>query len=509
VANLLRRADIRRSPVDATTLLASYVLSSAAELRLDASGAADFVRTKMRSPLLSSLSSLAAVRKFLHVFLSRPAMTAGAALLSVLFVTRAASAIEDREPPDYAGRDQRTSVGDVAIWVPRIVLSPLYFVSEFVIRRPLGAGLSLAERKHVPEALYDFFTLTPDHKVGIVPTFLVDFGFKPSVGLYFFWDDFLAKDNDLRIHAATWGPTWLAAGVTDRVRLDKIHTLAFDVSGIRRPDYRYYGEGPSSLKSNYSRYGSSRVQGGVTFASKLGETNALSVGAGVRKVSFHEPLGIYTPTTELIDNGIFPAPTAFDTGYTSEYNQVELVLDSRQPHAREGSGVRLEAGAEQGSTLNSPPRNWIRYGANVTGFLDVNGRGRVLGLTLTTLFSDPLTDRLPPFTELVQLGGASAMPGFLPGRLIGRSAAAATISYHWPIWVWLDGTIQAAVGNVFDEHLEDFRAPLFRFSTAIGIETAGVTDNPVQILFGVGTETFESGAKLDSLRLVFGSPHAF
>ena len=71
-----------------------------------------------------------------------------------------------------------------------MVLSPLYLVSEFVIRRPVGGLISFAERSQVPEALYNFFTFTPDHKVGIVPTFFVDFGFKPSAGLYFFWDDF-------------------------------------------------------------------------------------------------------------------------------------------------------------------------------------------------------------------------------------------------------------------------------------------------------------------------------
>ena len=101
------------------------------------------------------------------------------------------------------------------------------------------------------------------------------------------------------------------------------------------------------------------------------------------------------------------------------------------------------------------------------------------------------------------------MPGFLPGRLFGRSAAVATLSYHWPIWVWLNGTIEASLGNVYGAHLDDFRLPLLRLSSAIGIETAGVSDNPVQILFGLGTETFESGAQLNAFRFVIGTSHEY
>ncbi len=36
-----------------------------------------------------------------------------------------------------------------------------------------------------------------------------------------------------------------------------------------------------------------------------------------------------------------------------------------------------------------------------------------------------------------------------------------------PIWVWLDGSLEAAVGNVFGEHLEDFKPSLLRFSGAL------------------------------------------
>lgn len=420
-------------------------------------------------------------------------------------------AAEERPRPNYHGKEDPTTAGDVAIWVPRIVLSPLYFVSEFVIRRPLGAALSFAERERLPGALYDFFTFDKEHKAGWAPTFFVDFGFKPSAGLYFFWDDAFARGNDIRLHAATWGVDWLALGFTDRVRLGPSQSVALDFVAIRRPDYRYYGDGPSSLESDLSRYGSSRIEAGVSYVASLGGASYIESAAGFRKVSFHDPnLGAsYVSLLDRVDQGAFALPAGYTTGYTAGYSSLRVRLDSRAARARTGSGVRLGFGAEEGSAPDPVPTGWIRYGATLGAFADLNDRGRILSLSVATAFSDPLGSNTQPFTELVQLGGSEAMPGFLPGRLSGRSGAVATLGYHWPIWVWLNGTIQAAVGNVFSEHLRDFDFSLLRFSGAIGIETAGFSDNPVQILVGMGTETFEHGAQLNAVRFVFGTSNGF
>ena len=86
-----------------------------------------------------------------------------------------------RALPDYDGRGAPpTTAGEVALWIPRILLSPVYFVTEWLIRRPLGAAESAAERAGVPETLYDFFAFGPDHKSGVVPIAFFDFGFNPE-----------------------------------------------------------------------------------------------------------------------------------------------------------------------------------------------------------------------------------------------------------------------------------------------------------------------------------------
>jgi hypothetical protein len=66
-------------------------------------------------------------------------------ILAALAAPPARAEEKKRELPDYDGRGgaPRTP-GQKALWVPRILLSPLYFVSEFVIRRPLGAAITAA-----------------------------------------------------------------------------------------------------------------------------------------------------------------------------------------------------------------------------------------------------------------------------------------------------------------------------------------------------------------------------
>jgi hypothetical protein len=69
--------------------------------------------------------------------------------------------------------------------------------------------------------------------------------------------------------------------------------------------------------------------------------------------------------------------------------------------------------------------------------------------------------------------------------------------------------VQAASGNVFGEHFEGAALERSRFSAALGVEGSGSRDSIFQALVGFGTETFESGAKLDSIRVVIGARSGF
>jgi hypothetical protein len=420
---------------------------------------------------------------------------------------------EKRKLPDYGNRGKDpTTFGDVAIWVPRIILSPIYLVTEYGIRWPLGHAIAAAERADIPDLLYNFFFFGPNHSAGFAPVAFIDFGFRPSVGLYMFWDDAFTKGNDLRFHGSTGGNNWFAGVLTDRIRLHKDQDLTLTLTGIERPDHAFFGIGPDTLQSDISRYAENQLEASAQFDFPMWRSSHIQTGLGIRSIDFHRGHFGNDPSIEQeAATGVYPLPDGFTQGYTAQTSHVLVALDSRRPAPADGSGVRIEAEAEEGSDVRrSPGASWLRYGGTAGAFWDLNGRNRVVSLSLATLFADPLQKGQPvPFTELVTLGGPGPMRGFFPGRLRGRSAEVLTAKYRWPIWVWLDGSLQAAVGNVFDEHLEGFEAKRFRFSGALGIESVGSRDSSVELLVGMGTETFDHGAQVDSVRVLIGSNRGF
>ncbi|MET0390186.1 MAG: BamA/TamA family outer membrane protein [Polyangiales bacterium] len=416
-----------------------------------------------------------------------------------------------RELPDYDGRPEETTAGDVLLWIPRVILSPLYLVSEYVVRRPLGFLVSEAERLQLPEFLYDLFLFGPDHSAGLLPIAFLDFGFYPSVGLYFFYNDFIPH-QDLQVRGSTWGEHWLAGSVSDRIHIDRVTDLVIAGSGTRRPDFQFFGIGPDTVRADRSRYGASRLDGTMRLELQLGGLSRLSTGIGVRRVHFHRGGFDDDPTLEqAVRDGRYPLPAGHERGYTLLYNHLSLTIDTRQARPASGTGVRMEARVEQDSQL-APSANagFLHYGASVGGFFDLGDRGRIVSLSFATQFVDPLRNDVEiPFTELASIGGGESMRGFPMGRLYGRSSAVATLRYRWPVWIWLDGSIQLAVGNVFNEHLDGFSPKRLRLSAAIGIESVGSPDSSIELLFGVGSETFEHGTQITSLRLIVGSNHGF
>lgn len=96
---------------------------------------------------------------------------------------RVARGDPERAVPDYDGRGNRDVDGDSwLLWIPRVVLSPLYAVNEYVLRRPLGALVRHAERERWAETVAGLFTFGENDRNLIVPTVLYDFGLLPCVG---------------------------------------------------------------------------------------------------------------------------------------------------------------------------------------------------------------------------------------------------------------------------------------------------------------------------------------
>ena len=172
--------------------------------------------------------------------------------------------------------------------------------------------------------------------------------------------------------------------------------------------------------------------------------------------------------------------------------------------------MRIEGYTGLGFDLENPvDRRWIQYGGAVGGFLDV-GANRIFGLYGIVRFADPLGSAPVPFLEQVNLGGdPMVMSGFLQNQLVDRSAAVAVLEYRYPIWVWLDGSLHFSVGNVFEEHLSNFDMERLRMSFGFGLRSIGDRDQSFNLLLAFGSEPFDMGAQITSVRLVVGSQQGF
>jgi hypothetical protein len=423
-----------------------------------------------------------------------------------------------KDPPaDYKGTGQkRRSSPSPLLWIPRVLAAPIYVVSEFGLRQPMGLLIRSADFGNWPIAIYDFFTFD-DHRAGILPTVFLDFGTLPSVGFFFFYNDLFARRNDLRLHVGTWGPEWVNALLLDRYEIEPDRSwVGLEARFMRRADLTFYGEGPESPKDLVSRYDSTRVELAPLFVNRFWRTSILHTRIGVRAVSFGTDTCCGDPNIEeRIASGDFPPPDGYGQDYTVLFQRLDLALDSREERPVAGSGFRVEFHAEPAFQPHEHfPRAWIRYGTSVGGVVDLTGRQRNLGLMLTAEFADPLVGDVVPFNEQIVLGGgllppgafmAGKMRGFRYGRLTDRSALVAELNYSWPIWIFLDGVASIDAGNVFAEHLEDFRFGLTRLTAVFGMRTNSERDQMFELLFGVGSRTFDDGAGIEAFRFVLGT----
>jgi hypothetical protein len=429
--------------------------------------------------------------------------------------------------PDYDGRPEPTTAGDVALWIPRVVLFPLYLVSEYVIRRPLGWLVSTAEREHWPALLIDFFTFE-DRKIGVVPTFYIDLGMRPSFGLYFFWNDFLATGNDLRLRATYGGRGAYQLRAADRFDLGP-GQLTATASYELRPDNVFYGIG-DGVDQERARYQSNVARGDLIWRVPWFRSSYARFGLDVRQAELDggraccgEP-----SVDERVDGGLYELPAGMDQVYDLTGQAAELVIDSRWPRFPEGLELASDFVAPPGTGIRAAVRlaavellsqslaprapladAWFRYGASLGAHYDLTGYQRAISATVAVDFVNPLGGGEVPLTDLVTLGGERPLRGFLANRLVDRSAAALRLEYRWPIAVWFDGTFQYEMGNVFGQNLDGFDLSDFRSSYGFGLSAIGAPDHPFQVLVAVGTERFSDGGAPDSFRFVFGSTAGF
>ena len=423
--------------------------------------------------------------------------------------------VPDREVPDYDGReDAPTSPGRKLLWIPRVLFAPLYFVTEFVLRRPLSRLSRLAEQS-TSDPLR-FFVFGKNQQAAIAPTLLVDFGEQPSVGFYFRWNDVGHPRHKLRFYFATWGKDWLRGSVLtrwepehDRWRFE----LRFE--GNRRSDGRFYGLGSEigshpdrELANEGARFSYRLYDVSLAFEAEPWRASQFRGYVGVRDMEFGDNIFRGTSIDDQVARNVFPLPPGYLDGYFIWTQGFSFTLNTRRPRPSNTSGIHLHVFGEYSFDLNDPLRSrWVKYGASAGVFADVRA-GHVLELVASVKLADAIAGEIP-FTELSDLGGLGPMRGFRTGWLRGNSAATLVMQYSWPIWAFLDGLAHFGVGNVFDARFNDFNLANMRMSFGIGFAAVNSLDHRFDFTVAWGTDTFERGPNVISTRIMGGATLEF
>ena len=427
--------------------------------------------------------------------------------LVVAALAATAHAEPPREVPDYDGRGNPDARPSEALWIPRALLSPLYVVHEYVVRRPLGALVKTAEHDQWVSKIEKLLGTNQDFF--IYPRFAFDFGSVPSAGASLHWRHALASDNTVTAHVGTWGVDWVTARAEDTYRWDTIsETTRIDF--VRRSDNLFVGIGPDVTNATRARYGIQRFDGSEALVRHFANESALTLVVGTRASSLRGGTCCGDPLlSDLIGEGVVAMPPGYDPSHLTIYERAALRLDSRRPRPAPGTGAYIELHGEDHVDVHAADA-WLRYGGEAGVAVDLDGRQRNLKLLLATELVDPVGSMTDiPFYELAQLGGDNTMSGFLPGWMNGRSVATAGVAYTWPVWALVDGQARVSIGNAFGEHLSGFSPAKLRLSADLGLTTVSARTEGLQLIVGIGTETFEQGARITSVRVAIGSRRGF
>ena len=417
---------------------------------------------------------------------------------AVTVATGAAAEPPKRATPDYDGRPEPdASAGDVLLWVPRIVVYPVYLFSEYVLREGLSRAIGGAEKLRADSEEEDTF--------GFTPALELETQRRPVFGLMAIWREVGDKRHTLRGYAGFGGTDWLRAILGSRVDLDEGAEVTMRAEASRRPDGIFWGIGPLAPEGDAARYGRDVFEG--SFAARVPVVShlRLTFDAGLRRDHFDAPACCEEPSViGRVARGEMTAPPGFG-GFTRLHQGLGLDVDSRDEPGARATGLAVHGDAAHAIDVESPHLDrWVRWGGTLQGEVDVTGTERMLGLSLQARFADPLAGGEVPFVELASLGGDD-MRGFVQGRFLGRSATVATLGWRWPLWPYFEGRTHIACGTVAGAHLDGWRAGDLRLSFDIGLHTEppSPTDWELELMVGLGTERFEDGGGPETGRVLF------
>ncbi len=424
---------------------------------------------------------------------------------------------EDRPVPDYTGREEPDpTAGDVLIWVPKVVLYPVYLVTEYLVRWPIGTTLTWIEEERVFEKIGDFFSVgDAPGDFGLFPTFFVEFGTRASIGFYAWGEGLPTPEDQTRVHFAWGGEEWWLLSARQRFGWGESRSEGTDFDrsfvGVEfildyRPDH-LFGGFETNGQTPLTRFDWEQMGGVAETEIVLGQGDGLVISSSVIRNSF----GTGFPDRDSGELSIEQVHDIEDEeavpgfgGYVLSKTSFNLILDTRPPPAQPGSGVRLDLFGSYGADLESSERMFVAYGTDFAFLLDLSGWNHTLGIRQRLELSESLGDLPVPLVEQVALGG-NTLRGFEPGRFRGASGTVTTVQYTYPIWVFLDGFAFVEAGNTFGDRFKGFDFAEMVGSFGLGIRSSNNRDMFWNVILGFGTTPFGSGDfGVDGFRVLLG-----
>lgn len=426
-------------------------------------------------------------------------------VVALACVTASGAAKEPKRRPQHYGRPtSKTPASHALDWPARIALFPAWLLFEVVLRKPHAALVTAVESSDTVKKAQDTTSDGPWKELTVLPAARFDVGLKPMIGLNTHWR---YHRSDLLFQVSTWGPDYLFGHAAERFEVVPKQRLSVQTSFERRQDTPYYGLGPRSAAADRARYQGNDLRVQLGYSADFWRRSHVAVGLGGRGYWFGtgsccDELSV----REAVATGRFSAP-GLDQDFGAGVQRAEVVLDTRPEHATRGFALRAAAFEETSYGIGGPSRSWIRYGGSLGTSVDITGTRRILSVSMHGELVDPLRGEVP-FTEQVSLGGDRYLLGYLRGRLIDRSAVIGSAEYTWPIWVFLEGVVHAAVGNVFGRHFEGLDGRTLRYSAGVGLRSTGNRYSRLEMMLALGSRPFDEGGAVDSIRFMVGTQRA-
>jgi hypothetical protein len=380
-----------------------------------------------------------------------------------------------------------------ALWLPRLLLSPLWLASELFVRTPLLALATWLEERHVVPAIQR--ALHPLPWLRWSPTLSLDVSLLSLVGLEARLAD--ARGRELRATVAAGaldaytitveGKAPLGIGLPSGWEL----ALGLRAEAFTLPDRPFYGLGarPGATRQHFRR----------TLASSRAWV-ALSRGTHL-----HAELGA---GFDLDSVGPGRAPSApLDVGTSDAklaLSRAAAVVDTRAS-PDDPTGARATLASEWGVDVALPQRAFWFGEAEVRASVELGLPDRVLAVGVWAAGAEPLGSEPVPLQRLPSLGGLRHA-GFAPGRFRGATAAYVELSYRYPIAYFVDLAWTSSVGGAFGRGFSDFDARALALSFGLGLRTRRTGIPIVQAGVAWGTSPLgDAPLRLEGARVMLGT----